>query len=196
MWSALETNAAIDTDHYRYRRSTNGGASFGAEVTCVDQISNFGTGAPGFNRERGITFPSIAVDRTTSARRGRVYLAWNESYDWLDDPFPSITAGISRTEIESNATTGTATTAAVGQVLRGTLATTASTSDVDYFALPMTAGQHVIVYADSFTASRSFTLRRILGHDLGQVPTVRRRLHPRFHADDRPQERQFLQECP
>lgn len=159
VWSALETNAAIDTDHYRYRKSTNGGASFGPEVTCVDHISNYGTGAPGFNRERGITFPSIAVDRTAGPRRGRVYLAWNESYDWLNDPFPAITAGISKVEVESNSTTGTATPATVGQVLRGTLATTSNTTDVDYFALPMAAGQHVIVYADSFTASRSFTLR-------------------------------------
>ncbi len=160
VWSALETNPAIDTDHFRYRRSADFGASFGAELTCVDQISNFGTGAPGFNRNRGITFPGIAVDRTRGAHRGRVYLSWNESYDWLDDPFPATTtAGIGRSEVESNGSTATATAATLGQVLRGTLTTTASTRDQDYFAIPLTAGQHVIVYADSFTATRAFTLR-------------------------------------
>lgn len=160
VWSALETDPAVDTDHFRYRRSTDSGASFGPEVTCVDHISNFGTGAPGFNRNRGITFPGIAVDRARGAHRGRVYLSWNESYDWLDDPFPATTtAGIGRSEVESNGTTATATSATLGQVLRGTLTTTAGTRDQDYFAIPLTAGQHVIVYADSFTATRAFTLR-------------------------------------
>jgi hypothetical protein len=160
VWSALETSASIDTDHFRYRRSTNFGASFGPEVTCVNHISNFGTGAPGFNRNRGITFPGIAADRTRGTHRGRVYLSWNESYDWLDDPFPATTtAGIGRTEVESNGTAATATAATLGQVLRGTLATTAGTRDQDWFAIPLTAGQHVIVYADSFTATRAFTLR-------------------------------------
>ena len=160
VWSALETSPAVDTDHFRYRRSTDFGASFGPEVTCVDHVSNFGTGAPGFNRNRGITFPGIAVDRTRGAHRGRVYLSWNESYDWLDDPFPATTtAGIGRSEVESNGTPATATAATLGQVLRGTLTTTAGTRDQDYFAIPLTAGQHVIVYADSFTATRAFTLR-------------------------------------
>ena len=159
VWSALETDPAIDTDHFRYRRSTDFGASFGPELTCANFVSNFGTGAPGFNRNRGITFPGIAVDRTRGPRRGRVYLSWNESYDWLDDAFPAVGAGISKSEVESNGTTATATPATLGQVLRGTLATTAGVRDQDYFAIPLAAGQHVIVYADSFTATRAFTLR-------------------------------------
>ncbi|MFN8586639.1 MAG: FlgD immunoglobulin-like domain containing protein [Candidatus Eisenbacteria bacterium] len=159
VWSAIEQDPAVDTDHFRYRRSTDGGATFGAEVTCVDEISNSGTGAPGFNRNRGITFPSLAVDRTNGPRRGRVYVAWNESFDWLDDTFPALTAGIAKTEIESNGSAATATAASVGQVLRGTLATTANTRDQDWFALPLAAGQHVVVFADSFSSSRGFTLR-------------------------------------
>src|SRR5207249_2479614 len=76
----------IDVDYMKVRKSTNLGASFAAEVVADPMYSNFGTGAPGFNRDHGLNFPSIAVDRSTGPHRGRVYLAWNESVNWYDDP--------------------------------------------------------------------------------------------------------------
>ena len=60
------------------------GATFGAEATACSFYDDFGSGAPGFNREQSIALPSIAVDRSTGATRGRVYVAWNESIDFYD----------------------------------------------------------------------------------------------------------------
>src|SRR6185436_3605622 len=56
VWSEI---GPIDVDFFRIRRSDNAGATFGAEFTLPSYYANFGTGAPGFNRERGITFPSL-----------------------------------------------------------------------------------------------------------------------------------------
>ena len=52
-----------DADYMRIRKSTNHGASFGPEATVASFYDNFGTGAPGYNRLRGITFPSIAIGK-------------------------------------------------------------------------------------------------------------------------------------
>ncbi len=163
VWSAI--GQVDDFDYMRVRKSTNGGVSFGAEANASQFISNFGSGAPGFNRERGLSFPSITVDRTTGAHRGRVYVSWNESWDWLDDGFPAVTSSIVKFESDpvnnntTNNTPATATPFTIGQVLKGTLQTTGSTTDLDYFSVAMNAGDRIFVYADSFTALRAFTLR-------------------------------------
>jgi hypothetical protein len=167
VWQGLEQSLAIDTDHYRYRKSTNGGVSFAPEVNAADYVSNFGTGSPGFNRERGLTFPSIAVDRTTGTHRGRVYLTWNESWDWLDAPFVARPAPAGTIRLESdpsgtnttNNTTATANAFTIGQFLRGTLQKTGGVQDMDYFSVALNAGDRIVVWADSFTTVRAFTLR-------------------------------------
>src|SRR5207244_2916025 len=74
----------LEADFIQIRKSTNQGASFGATTKVTDIYDNFGTGAPGFNRQRGITFPAIAVDRTPGANRGRVYVTWNECINWYN----------------------------------------------------------------------------------------------------------------
>jgi hypothetical protein len=163
VWQAI--GQINDNDYFRYRKSTDLGASFASEVTPVSYISNFGTGSPGFNRERGLTFPSIAVDRTTGTNRGRTYLAWNESWDWQDDGFPAVNSSIARIETDistnnaTNSTTGSANAFTIGQVLKGTLAKTSNTLDLDYFSVALNAGDRIVVWADSFTSSRAFTLR-------------------------------------
>lgn len=163
VWSAI--GQINDFDYMRVRKSVDGGVSFGAEANACQFISNFGSGAPAFNRERGLAFPSITVDRTTGVNRGRVYVSWNESWDWLDDTFPAVTAPIVKFESDpvnnnaTNNTTGTANPFTVGQVLKGTLQTTGSTSDLDYYSVALNAGDRLFVWADSFTTARAFTLR-------------------------------------
>lgn len=151
VWDAIDqVNAA---DNMRFRQSATNGASFNAEVNATTYLTNFGTGAPGFNRERGISFPSITVDRTTGGNRGRIYLSWNESLNHQDENFALPTFV---NEVEGNNTAATATAAVVNRSLRGTLSNSA---DLDYFAVPLAAGQSIALWADSLTSTIAYTLR-------------------------------------
>ncbi|HTK31168.1 MAG TPA: FlgD immunoglobulin-like domain containing protein [Candidatus Saccharimonadaceae bacterium] len=140
VWSQI---GLVDADFMMLRKSTNLGVSFTSEVTVATEFSNFGTGAPGFNRPRGITFPSIAVDRTTSPNRGRVYVAWNEAVDWFDDALNTLGTKV---EVEGNNTSGTATLFTPGQLLRGAFS---AASDQDWFKFSATAGTSYIFWCDS-----------------------------------------------
>ncbi len=125
VWAAVDPNR--DEDFFRFRRSTDQGVSFGSEVNAAAYIPNFGTGAPGFNREFGITYPSIAVDRTLGTYRGRIYVAWNESFNHINDLFPNplATTPTPQVEIESNDLPSNATQFTAGTVLRGAFPTRA-----------------------------------------------------------------------
>jgi len=158
VWSSI---GPVDADYFYIRRAPNpgGGApSWGSPVRVDSLYSQFGTGAPGFNRERGITFPSIAVDRTQGTYRGRVFVAWNETWDILATSFPTTS---SKSEIEPNNSAGTATLFTPGDILRGTCSynTTSCVPDLDYFKCTLTAGQHFLAWADSFTSKATYTLR-------------------------------------
>jgi hypothetical protein len=144
---------SVDADSMRIRKSTDEGASFGAAVTAASIYSNFGSGAPGFNRGTGVTYPSIAVDRSTGTHRGRVYLAWNESIDFYDSALGT-TGSISETE--TNDSRATADAFAPGKVLRGALS---SLSDDDFFRFNGVAGQTVIFFTDSISSTFSLSLR-------------------------------------
>jgi len=163
VWFAADQ--VVNPDNVRYRRSLDGGATWLAETTPISYIANSTSGAPGFNRERGIAFPSLAVDRSSGAHRGRVYLAWAESFDFWNDLFPSTTTSPARVEVENNSTAATGTPFTPGQVLRGALTTTANTSDRDFYSCALSAGDHLYVLADSTrstsgtTNSAAFTLR-------------------------------------
>ena len=148
-----EIGVSTDFDHFRMRKSTNRGVSFGAEANVGDHYANFGTGAPGFNRQSGITFPSIAVDRTSGPNRGRVYVTWNEAVDWFDDP---LGGGGSRSEVESNGNTGAANAITIGQRLRGAIS---AITDLDYFSFPATQGVTYIFLCDSLKSSLAYTMR-------------------------------------
>ena len=139
VWKEIGTGAQ---DYMKIRKSTNLGVTFGSEAVAASLYDNFGTGAPGFNRERGVTFPSIAVDRTTGAQRGRVYVSWHETVNWYDDLLGG--AG-SKSEVESNGSFGTATPFVPGQQLRGTL----TTSDFDYWSFSASQGTTYIFWCDS-----------------------------------------------
>src|SRR6185369_784293 len=135
-------------DYYRIRRSDNQGASFGVPVTAESLYTNFGTGPPGFNREISVDFPGIGVDRSHGPHRGRVYLSWAESINWLDEVFDIGFSG-NKSELEPNDNAAGATPAVIGQTLRGTVS---SAADFDYYAVALTQGQHVVIDADSSEA--------------------------------------------
>jgi hypothetical protein len=149
----------VATDFFRIRKSVDGGSTFAVEKSVTDSIvSNFGSGAPGFNRPGGLDFPSIAVDRTTGPHRGRVYVAWNEPVYWFDDPLGT---GGSKSEVEPDGSFSSATFFTIGQRLRGTLSVT---GDVDLFSFSATQGTTYIFWCDSIP-NPTYALRVICGAD-------------------------------
>lgn len=144
-----------EEDFYRIVRSDNAGATFTAPVTAATLYTNFGTGSPGFNRPLGIQFAGIAVDRSHGPNRGRLFLSWAESINWLDDVFTiGLTGG--KSEIESNDTPLNATPMLLGQTARGQINTI---TDVDLFSLPLVAGQSIIAAADSMQSGGELSVR-------------------------------------
>lgn len=142
----IHNNPTTGLYDLRYRRSTNTGTNWSAEVTPTSWHPLAGTGPPGFNRGRAVNFPSLAVDRTTGAYRGRVYVGYSEVYDFLDETWPAQPAASTvRFESESNNTSGTADAFTAGNVLRGAV----TTSDDDWWSVSLTAGQHLELWADS-----------------------------------------------
>ena len=149
-WYSIGT---VDVDYMKIRKSTDQGATFNAAVNATTLYSNFGSGAPGFNRPVGVTYPSLAVDRSSGTHRGRIYMAWNESIDFYDDPLGA-TGSLSETEANDSLAGADAFTP--GQTVRGTIATV---SDFDYFKFGGSAGQTVIFFTDSISASLNMSLR-------------------------------------
>ncbi len=150
MWNAVDQTTA--DDNYRYRKSTNQGVSFAAEVTATKYYANFGTGAPGFNRERGIQFAGMAVDRTNGPHRGRVYLSWAEGFNHQDESF----TGAAKSEVENNNFASRATPFTLPATLRGALA---SSSDLDWYSVSLTAGQSIACWVDSIPTNIGYTFR-------------------------------------
>ena len=148
-WSAI---GAGPEDYIRLRKSINQGTNWIADVTPVACYVNFGTGAPGFNRERGIDFPSIAVDRTTGPDRGRVHLAWTESVNKYDDALNTLGTVV---ESENNNLVTVADPFIPGQRLRGALGTT---TDNDYYSFSATQGTTYLFECDSIP-NTLYTLR-------------------------------------
>jgi hypothetical protein len=150
VWSAL---GPTDADFIRIRKSTNAGVSFGAEVTLTSEYSNFGTGAPGFNRNSGITFPSISVDRSTGPHRGRIYVAFEDCINFYDD-INSFSGDVG--EVEDDGSSATAVPFAPHQVLHGVLSTA---TDLDYYSFSATQGQSYFFWCDSLAGSLVYTMR-------------------------------------
>jgi hypothetical protein len=143
--------------HMWIRTSLDRGQSFTPDVRIADFYENRLSGSPGFHRPGGISFPSIAVDRSLGPHRGRVHVAWDESVNFLDAPFTELTA---KSEVESNDTYGRATPFTVGDVVRGTFLTT---SDIDIFRFSALQGQTVVFVTDSSTTSSPFVMRLVCG---------------------------------
>jgi hypothetical protein len=86
--------------------------------------------------------PSISVDRTAGLRRGRVYVAWNESVDFYDSIPDSLPV---RTEVEPNGDTASAQPFVPGESLVGTFN---ALDDFDYYRFNATQGTTYIFWAD------------------------------------------------
>ena len=149
-------------DLYRVRTSMDGGATWNPAVTAATALHDFGSGPPGSNRGSASDFPALAVDATSGApHSGRLYLAWQESVDFLADtlyfsPPLALPAAI---ESEPDDDDAHATPFAPGQTLRGTL----GPGDQDWFAFSATSGQTLVLLADSLDASVSASLRLLCG---------------------------------
>lgn len=152
-WSTLGGYLGQVQDYIMMRKSTDGGLTFSPEVVVTTQYSNFGTGAPGFNRQRGITFPSLAVDRSTGPNRGRVYVAFEDCVNWYDD---GLGGGGPLSEVENNGFFAAATPFTPGQRLRGAIA---STSDLDYWSWNATQGTTYIFWCDSLRSTLLYSMR-------------------------------------
>jgi hypothetical protein len=140
IWSEI---GPVDADFCYLRKSTNQGVSFAAQVEAVSTYNNFGTGAPGFNRERSVDFPAIAVDRTTGPNRGRVYVSWHQSVNWYSD---ALGGSGSKSEVEPDNTFSTATLFTPGNKVRGAFS---SSSDTDWFKFNATQGNTYVFWVDS-----------------------------------------------
>jgi hypothetical protein len=152
-WTRVDTSVATDgLDYIRVRRSDDGGRTFAAAVDAARLFSNFGSGAPGFNRGYGFTWPSIAVDRSRGHHRGRVYLAWNESVDFFGDPLGTLPG---REEAEPNASPSTATPFELGESLHGSIAS----GDIDLFGFDAVQGQTGVFFVDSTSVGLNLAFR-------------------------------------
>jgi hypothetical protein len=144
-----------DLDFLRIASSSDRGASFTPTRDAISFYPDFGSGSPGFNRPFGIQFPSIAVDRSGHSHDGRLYLSWAESLNWFDDVANIGAAGTTVGE-EPDDSAAVATPAAAGQVIRGF---GEDNHDLDYFAIPLQAGQTMIAEVDSLENGQAITLR-------------------------------------
>jgi hypothetical protein len=140
VWKELN-NAGVQ-DFIRVRKSVNAGSTFGTVFTAASYFDNFGSGAPGFNRERAVSFPSIAVDRSGGPNNGRVYVSYHASLNYYDDALS--TAG-NVNESENNNSSGLADPFTMGSLIRGQL----GVGDQDWFSFTAAAGTSYIFFVDS-----------------------------------------------
>jgi hypothetical protein len=164
VWKTVDTSwAAGGRDWIRARTSRDGGRSFGPLRSVTDLFTNFGSGAPGFNRPYGFVFPSIAVDRSAGPLRGRVYVAWNEGVSFYGD---TLGRGASVVEQEPNNVPVSATAALVGQTLRGRIE---NSSDGDFYRFSGDRGQTVVFFLDSLSAGLDVAMRLFCGDGITRL---------------------------
>jgi hypothetical protein len=162
------------SDLMRIRKSANRGNSFAPENTVCTFFDNYGTGAPGFNREKGVALPSIAVDRSRNANRGRLYVAWNESLDWYDD-LPDL--GPTITETEYNDYFADPDVFTIGQTLLGTFR---DARDYDSWAFMAEQDSSYVFWADTVSGS-TYRLRVWCADSLTRLTYTG---HPDLPLDD------------
>jgi len=163
-WNVIGFNAPYQ-DVFPVRKSTNGGASFTPEVPAARAFSNFSSGAPGFNRGHGVTFPTLAVDRSNGSHRGRVYVGWQECVDFYNDPL-GIRAGL--LEGEPNNAFAQANPFVVGDSIQALLGT-AGADDRDYYKFTATQGQTVVIFSTADSPSANIRMRLLCGDGTSQL---------------------------
>jgi hypothetical protein len=144
---------AVDADSMKIVKSTDGGLTFSPSYVAATVMDNYFTGAPGFNRGRAITFPSIAVDRSFGTNRGRVYMAYHNAVNFYGDALGG--TGV-KSEVENNGNFANATLFTIKNTIRGAIAT----SDIDNWKFAATAGKTYIFFVDSVrTSVFKYTMR-------------------------------------
>lgn len=153
VWAALGTGF---DDFLRFRRTSAG--IWQPEQTIATFHTNFGTGAPGFNRPVCVYFPSLAVDASGGSHHGRMWVAWPGSMNHLDDIllFPPLGSSVNVDEVEPNGTSAQATPFSPGDVLRGVSASVPG--DIDYFTCTLSAGDNLVLWADSLPPAQTYRL--------------------------------------
>jgi hypothetical protein len=151
----------------KVRRSDDFGVSFGPEHTVCTFYENSYSGAPGYRRPFAPTLPGAAVDRSSGPHRGRLYVTWDEAVNFYDTGFSTATP---ISEVENNGSFAGATPFGVGDVLRGTMA---STADLDLFRFAGTAGQTLFFGCDSATAATAIAMRLVCEADTSSVANYR-----------------------
>jgi hypothetical protein len=155
-WTTIDTTAVGEgRDFIRVRRSLDRGATFEPGASAVRLFSNFGSGAPGFNRGYGFTWPAIAVDRSRGIHRGRVYLAWNESVNFFRDTLGALPE---RGEQEPNGDPERATLIQLGETVTGRID---PAGDADLFAVDGVVGETAVFFVDSVATDLDLALRAI-----------------------------------
>lgn len=162
-WYAIgnATDSYWGRDYYRLKKSLNSGLTFGSQATIDSLFVNWGNGAPGFNRGNAFAFPSMAVDNTAGAHRGRVYVTWNESVDFYntrDNLGYHPTSIVEPPDFGGSAATARATT--VGDRIHGTI----TSGDQDWFKFTGTRDSTVIVWCDSLLSTLQGSLQ-LFGSD-------------------------------
>jgi hypothetical protein len=152
----LVFDRATSNNYMRARRSTTLGVTFDPEVTLPTGpsgiLSNYGAGPPGFNRARGMGFPSLAIDRSDGPNRGRVYVTWEETVNVYSDILGALGT---IAETENNGSSAAANPVAIGQTVEGSLS---SATDEDWYTFSGSAGQTVIVYLTPGTGDGNLRL--------------------------------------
>ena len=161
VYDVYQAIGPVDKDFFKMRKSVNAGVSFGAEVQAADYFANFSAGAPGFNRERGITYPGMAIDLTSGPDRGRVYLTWNECINYYQSDLSGGAGNISEPENPAsfglNDSPATADLFTLGNTVRGTIGDV--TNDFDFFKFTATQGQTCVFFVDSLSATLDMAFR-------------------------------------
>jgi hypothetical protein len=154
VWKTIDTTVtAGGLDAMRIRTSRDGGRAFGETATVARLYTNFCSGPPGFDRGFGLGFPALAIDRTSGPHRGRVYVGWEESFDFYDDP---VGTGDDGQEVEPDGRPSQATPFTIGQTIRGEIA---PALDVDWFRFHGERGQTAILELDSLTSRLDVAFR-------------------------------------
>lgn len=143
----------FNTQPIRVRSSSNGGASWGIEQTAA--VMRMNPTFPGISQTNTTQLHrpqfSLAVNRTSgSSTFGRVAVAWGESWDFSDEPFPALTSTVLRTESEPNGDLSSATPFNLGDALTASLA---DGNDFDFWQVTLAAGDAFTLWGDSTVTS-------------------------------------------
>jgi hypothetical protein len=146
----------------RYRSSNNMGLAWNSEETAATMRVNPEYPGVTLLSPRRFDF-SMAVNRVVGT--GRVALAWAETWNFADDPFPPMTGTLIRYEVEPNGVPGTAMDFTPGDALIGFGNPTSD--DIDLWRVTLAAGDGLLIWGDSTALGP-----RILVNDVNGTKTL------------------------